>query len=131
MGKNKCSSKELKSQIEQLESMVQVLKGQMKKDSSKVYRFTEEQMIEVTSTLFSKFLDHISEQIPEIGIDEGIVEIEIEDLTIVPTIDSYALSEEIANNISIPEEDEISEMLSETLSDLEIEQPEEVETDNN
>lgn len=131
MGKNKCSSKELKSQIEQLESMVQVLKGQMKKDSSKVYRFTEEQMIEVTSTLFSKFLDHISEQIPEIGIDEGIVEIEIEDLTIVPTIDSYALSEEIANNISIPEEDEISEMLSETLSELDIEQPEEVEGDNN
>lgn len=131
MGKNKCSSKELKSQIEQLESMVQVLKGQMKKDSSKVYRFTEEQMIEVTSTLFSKFLDHISEQIPDIGIDEGIVEIEIEDLTIVPTIDSYALSEEIANNISIPEEDEISEMLSETLSELEIEQPEEVEGDNN
>ena len=131
MGKNKCSSKELKSQIEQLESMVQVLKGQMKKDSSKVYRFTEEQMIEVTSTLFSKFLDHISEQIPEIGIDEGIVEIEIEDLTIVPTIDSYALSEEIANNISIPEEDEISEMLSETLSELEIEQPEEVEGENN
>lgn len=131
MGKNKCSSKELKSQIEQLESMVQVLKGQMKKDSSKVYRFTEEQMIEVTSTLFSKFLDHISEQIPDIAIDEGIVEIEIEDLTIVPTIDSYALSEEIANNISIPEEDEISEMLSETLSELEIEQPEEVEGDNN
>lgn len=131
MGKNKCSSKELKSQIEQLESMVQVLKGQMKKDSSKVYRFTEEQMIEVTSTLFSKFLDHISEQIPDIGIDEGIVEIEIEDLTIVPTIDSYALSEEIANNISIPEEDEISEMLSETLSELEIEQPEEVEGENN
>lgn len=131
MGKNKCSSKELKSQIEQLESMVQVLKGQMKKDSSKVYRFTEEQMIEVTSTLFSKFLDHISEQIPDIAIDEGIVEIEIEDLTIVPTIDSYALSEEIANNISIPEEDEISEMLSETLSELEIEQPEEVEGENN
>lgn len=131
MGKNKCSSKELKSQIEQLESMVQVLKGQMKKDSSKVYRFTEEQMIEVTSTLFSKFLDHISEQIPDIAIDEGIVEIEIEDLTIVPTIDSYALSEEIANNISIPEEDEISEMLSETLSELDIEQPEEVEGDNN
>lgn len=131
MGKNKCSSKELKSQIEQLESMVQVLKGQMKKDSSKVYRFTEEQMIEVTSTLFSKFLDRISEQIPDIGIDESIVEIEIEDLTIVPTIDSYALSEEIANNISIPEEDEISEMLSETLSELDIEQPEEVEGDNN
>jgi chaperonin cofactor prefoldin len=56
MGKNKCSSKELKSQIEQLESMVQVLKGQMKKDSSKVYRFTEEQMNDVTSSLFDKFL---------------------------------------------------------------------------
>jgi hypothetical protein len=131
MGKNKCSSKELKSQIEQLESMVQVLKGQMKKDSSKVYRFTEEQMIEVTSTLFSKFLDHVSNQIPEIGIDESIVEIDIDDLTIVPSIDSYALAEEITSNISIPEEDEISEMLSETLSELDIEQPEEVEGDNN
>jgi|688.fasta_scaffold472053_2 hypothetical protein len=131
MGKNKCSSKELKSQIEQLESMVQVLKGQMKKDSSKVYRFTEEQMNDVTSSLFDKFLNYVSNQIPEIGIDESIVEIAIDDLTIVPSIDSYALAEEITSNISIPEEDEISEMLSETLSELDIEQPEEVEGDNN
>jgi hypothetical protein len=131
MGKNKCSSKELKSQIEQLESMVQVLKGQMKKDSSKVYRFTEEQMNDVTSSLFDKFLNYVSNQIPEIGIDESIVEIDIDDLTIVPSIDSYALAEEITSNISIPEEDEISEMLSETLSELDIEQPEEVEGDNN
>jgi hypothetical protein len=131
MGKNKCSSKELKSQIEQLESMVQVLKGQMKKDSSKVYRFTEEQMNDVTSSLFDKFLNYVSNQIPEIGIDESIVNIDIDDLTIVPSIDSYALAEEITSNISIPEEDEISEMLSETLSELDIEQPEEVEGDNN
>ena len=131
MGKNKNSSKEFKSQIEQLESMVQVLKGQMKKDSSKVYRFTEEQMNDVTSSLFDKFLNYVSNQIPEIGIDESIVEIDIDDLTIVPSIDSYALAEEISNNISIPEEDVISEMLSETLSELDIEQPEEVEGDNN
>ena len=131
MGKNKCSSKELKSQIEQLESMVQVLKGQMKKDSSKVYRFTEEQMNDVISSLFDKFLNYVSNQIPELGIDESIVEIDIDDLTIVPSIDSYALAEEITSNISIPEEDEISEMLSETLSELDIEQPEEVEGDNN
>ena len=131
MGKNKNSSKEFKSQIEQLESMVQVLKGQMKKDSSKVYRFTEEQMNDVTSSLFDKFLNYVSNQIPEIGIDESIVEIDIDDLTIVPSIDSYALAEEITSNISIPEEDEISEMLSETLSELDIEQPEEVEGDNN
>ena len=131
MGKNKNSSKEFKSQIEQLESMVQVLKGQMKKDSSKVYRFTEEQMNDVISSLFDKFLNYVSNQIPEIGIDESIVEIDIDDLKIVPSIDSYALAEEISNNISIPEEDVISEMLSETLSELDIEQPEEVEGDNN
>jgi hypothetical protein len=41
------------------------------------------------------------------------------------------LAGEITSNISIPEEDEISEMLSETLSELDIEQPEEVEGDNN
>ena len=131
MGKNKCSSKELKSQIEQLESMVQVLKGQMKKDSSKVYRFTEEQMNDVISSLFDKFLNYVSNQIPEIDIDESIVEIDIDDLKIVPSIDSYALAEEISNNILTPEEDVISEMLSETLSELDIEQPEEVEGDNN
>ena len=131
MGKNKNSSKEFKSQIEQLESMVQVLKGQMNENSSKVYRFTEAQMIDVTSSLFDKFLNYVSNQIPEIGIDESIVEIDIDDLKIVPSIDSYALAEEISNNISIPEEDVISEMLSETLSELDIEQPEEVEGDNN
>ena len=131
MGKNKNSSKEFKSQIEQLESMVQVLKGQMNENSSKVYRFTEAQMIDVTSSLFDKFLNYVSNQIPEIDIDESIVEIDIDDLKIVPSIDSYALAEEISNNISIPEEDVISEMLSETLSELDIEQPEEVEGDNN
>jgi hypothetical protein len=127
MGKNKCSNKELKTQIEQLESMVQKLKGEVKKNGNSVYKFTEEQMIDFVSSLHTKFMDNMGEQLLDYGFDEGIVSIEVENLTIVPTIDNDVLVDEILGNVSCPDEDEMMDIVSDVLNDLGIEQPEEIE----
>jgi hypothetical protein len=128
MGKSKCKSKEMKSQVEQLEAMVQKLKGEMKKNSSTIYKFTEEQLVEFATELHNKFMDNMSNQLIDCDFDsDGIVSIEVDDLMITPIVDTDYLVDEITSNVICPEEDEMMDIVYEVLSDLGLEQTEEVE----
>ena len=128
MGKSKCNSKEMKSQVEQLEAMVQKLKGEMKKNSSTIYKFTEEQLVEFATELHNKFMDNMSNQLIDCDFDsDGIVSIEVDDLMITPIVDTDYLVDEITSNVICPEEDEMMDIVYEVLSDLGLEQTEEVE----
>jgi galactitol-specific phosphotransferase system IIB component len=120
MSKKKCDNKELKKQVEQLENMVQTMKIQMKStETSKEYKFNEEQMVEFTSLLCARFNELMLNSIQELEFSNDVVDIEVEDMTIVPTIDSSVIADEIENELSYPSDEKMVEMIQETIDEME------------
>ena len=120
MSKKKCDNKELKKQVEQLENMVQTMKNQMKStETSKEYKFNEEQMVEFTSLLCARFNELMLNSIQELEFSNDVVDIEVEDMTIVPTIDSSVIADEIENELSYPSDEKMVEMIQETIDEME------------
>jgi hypothetical protein len=120
MSKKKCDNKELKKQVEQLENMVQTMKSQMKStETSKEYKFNEEQMVEFTSLLCARFNELMLNSIQELEFSNDVVDIEVEDMTIVPTIDSSVIADEIENELSYPSDEKMVEMIQETIDEME------------
>ena len=79
MSKKKCDNKELKKQVEQLENMVQTMKSQMKStETSKEYKFNEEQMVEFTSLLCARFNELMLNSIQELEFSNDVVDIEVD-----------------------------------------------------
>ena len=119
MGKKKCDNKELKKQVEQLENMVQVMKTQMKSsETTKEYKFNEEQMNEFVNLLYIKFNEWMVSSVSEHEFSEDCVSIEVDDLVIVPTINADAIADEIEGYINQPSEEELSDMVQETIDEM-------------
>jgi hypothetical protein len=119
MGKKKCDNKELKKQVEQLENMIQDMKNQMKSsETTKEYKFNEEQMNEFVNSLYIKFNDWFVNLVNEYEFSEDCVSIEVDELVIVPTIESSSIADEISNNIIKPSDEELMDMVQETIDGM-------------
>ena len=119
MGKKKCDNKELKKQVEQLENMIQDMKNQMKSsETTKEYKFNEEQMNEFVNSLYIKFNDWFVNLVSEYEFSEDCVSIEVDELVIVPTIESSSIADEISNNIIKPSDEELMDMVQETIDGM-------------
>jgi hypothetical protein len=121
MGKKKCDSKELKKQVEQLENMIQVMKTQMKSsETTKEYKFNEEQMNEFVNSLYVKFNDWMVNWVNEHEFSEDCVSIKVDDLVIIPTIESSSIADEIGGYIIPPSEEELYDMTQEVIDEMDL-----------
>jgi hypothetical protein len=121
MGKKKCDSKELKKQVEQLENMIQVMKTQMKSsETTKEYKFNEEQMNEFVNILYVKFHDWMVSWVNEHEFSEDCVSIKVDDLVIIPTIESSSIADEIGGYINPPSEEELYDMTQEVIDEMDL-----------
>ena len=76
-------------------------------------------MVEFTSLLCARFNELMLNSIQELEFSNDVVDIEVEDMTIVPTIDSSVIADEIENELSYPSDEKMVEMIQETIDEME------------
>lgn len=110
---------QLLEQVEKINAEVKSLKGQVMNE--KVYKLTEKQMEEFVSGMYYAFSEWNRNEISSIEFSESVVTFEIDGHTIIPTIDSNMIADEIDSYTDTPTEIQMMNMATEVMQDLSIE----------
>jgi hypothetical protein len=102
---------QLLEQVEKINAEVKSLKGQVMDE--KVYKLTEKQMEEFVSGLYYSFSEW-----NQVEFSESVVTLDVDGHTIIPTIDSDMISDEIQQYTETPTEIQMMNMASEVMEDL-------------
>jgi ATP-dependent Clp protease ATP-binding subunit ClpA len=110
---------ELLEQVQKINNEIKNLKGQVMDE--KVYKLNEKQMKEFVSGLYHSFSEWNQNEISSIEFSESVVTLDVDGYTIIPTIDSDMISDEIQQYTEVPTEIQMMNMATEVMQDLSIE----------
>jgi ATP-dependent Clp protease ATP-binding subunit ClpA len=110
---------ELLEQVQKINNEIKNLKGQVMDE--KVYKLNEKQMKEFVSGLYYSFSEWNQNEISSVEFSESVVTLDVDGYTIIPTIDSDMISDEIQQYTEVPTEIQMMNMATEVMQDLSIE----------
>jgi len=110
---------ELLEQVQKINNEIKNLKGQVMDE--KVYKLNEKQMKEFISGLYYSFSEWNQNEISSVEFSESVVTLDVDGYTIIPTIDSDMISDEIQQYTEFPTEIQMMNMATEVMQDLSIE----------
>jgi ATP-dependent Clp protease ATP-binding subunit ClpA len=110
---------ELLEQVQKINNEIKNLKGQVMDE--KVYKLNEKQMKEFVSGLYYSFSEWNQNEISSVEFSESVVTLDVDGHTIIPTIDSDMISDEIQQYTEVPTEIQMMNMATEVMQDLSIE----------
>jgi hypothetical protein len=110
---------ELLEQVQKINNKIKNLKGQVMDE--KVYKLNEKQMKEFVSGLYYSFSEWNQNEISSVEFSESVVTLDVDGHTIITTIDSDMISDEIQQYTEVPTEIQMMNMATEVMQDLSIE----------
>jgi hypothetical protein len=110
---------ELLEQVQKINNEIKNLKGQVMDE--KVYKLNEKQMKEFVSGLYYSFSEWNQNEISSVEFSESVVTLDVDGHTIITTIDSDMISDEIQQYTEVPTEIQMMNMATEVMQDLSIE----------